>query len=465
MAATDLSREDIQGLLASGYGHLHHARFVLLRIDDAAPAAAWLSRVAGEVTTSQGRSEGSAVNVAIAPSGLAELGVPPAFAGFSDRFLDGMTAPHRSRALGDVSENAPEHWGWGGPKSPRVDILLLLYAATGRELQALEQRLVGTPEPDGLSAVGALETRWSDREHFGFRDGIAQPFVDGMRDGSPDDRIAPGEFILGHRNQYGDFTGRPLIERRADPAGLLPVDEDTGRADLGRNGSYVVLRTLSQDVRAFWQFVMQASNGNGAGRAAGTRLAAQLVGRWPDGEPLALAPDSPDDASGAVDAFRYFDIDPHGLRCPLGAHIRRTHPRDTLDPEPGSERSVGLDKQHRLLRRGRTYGEPVTAAAALQGSEADGERGLHFMCLCGNIARQFEFIQHTWVNSPKFNGLYQDADPLIGPAGRTFTVQAQPVRRKVTGMPSFVTVRGGGYFFLPGITALHYLASLAPSVG
>jgi Dyp-type peroxidase family len=472
MAAADLNgaleRADIQGLLASGYGHLRRARYLLLAIDDAARARAWLARVADEVTTSQARSDGTGVNLAIAPSGLSRLGLPPALAGFSDRFLDGMTAPHRSRALGDVGIDAPGHWDWGGPDNPRIDVLLLLYAAGASKLDLLERRLAGAPAMDGLTLVRSLETRWSDREHFGFRDGIAQPFADGLRDGAPDDRIAPGEFVLGHPNQYGDLTRRPLIDRTADAAGVLPVDDITGKADLGRNGSYLVLRTLSQDVAGFWAFVDRASradNGHGDPAAARIRLAAQIVGRWPDGEPLALAPDSPGQTSGPVDAFRYFDIDPDGVRCPLGAHIRRTHPRDTLDPEPGSERSVALDKQHRLLRRGRTYGEPVAPAAALEGRADAAERGLHFICLCANIARQFEFVQHTWINNPKFNGLYEDADPLTGPAGRTFTVQAQPVRRRVAEMPSFVTVRGGAYFFLPGIRAIRYLASLPPAVG
>jgi hypothetical protein len=82
------------------------------------------------------------------------------------------------------------------------------------------------------------------------------------------------------------------------------------------------------------------------------------------------------------------------------------------------------------------------------------------MCLCGSLSRQFEFIQHTWVLSPKFDGLYEDPDPLIGPPGRTFTIQARPTRRRVTELPAFVTVRGGAYFFLPGLRALRWIGSL-----
>jgi deferrochelatase/peroxidase EfeB len=187
-----------------------------------------------------------------------------------------------------------------------------------------------------------------------------------------------------------------------------------------------------------------------------------MVGRWPNGAPLVLAPGLDDPALSSENDFGYFHIDLEGLRCPLGAHVRRSHPRDSLDPSPGSQRSIDIGKRHRLLRRGRKYGPPLTLEAALNGGVgAEDERGLHFICLCGNIARQFEFVQHTWVNNPKFKGLYEDPDPLMGAPGRTFTVQAKPVRRRVTDMPSFVQTRGGAYLFLPGVRALRYVAGLA----
>ena len=107
---------------------------------------------------------------------------------------------------------------------------------------------------------------------------------------------------------------------------------------------------------------------------------------------------------------------------------------------------------------------PYRLEEALAGIGASEERGLYFICLNANIARQFEFIQQTWVNNPKFDGLYDEVDPLIGPrepGGANHTVQAAPVRQRLHGLPRFVTVRGGAYFFLPGIRALRYLASLS----
>ena len=141
-----------------------------------------------------------------------------------------------------------------------------------------------------------------------------------------------------------------------------------------------------------------------------------------------------------------------------------------MEPQPGTEKSIEVGKRHRILRRGREYGKPVNPEDLFNTNVPVGEepdRGLHFLCFCANIARQFEFIQHTWVNNANFNGLYDDTDPLLGvhsPNRGTFTLQADPVRKRVTGLLRFVSVLGGAYFFMPGISAVRYLASLAVRV-
>ena len=207
-----------------------------------------------------------------------------------------------------------------------------------------------------------------------------------------------------------------------------------------------------------------ARRASGAREQARTALASKLVGRWPGGAPLTLSPDHDDPQLSTAADFGYFHQDRDGLRCPIGAHVRRSHPRDSLDPNPGTPNSIGIDKHHRLLRRGRKYGEQMAPTAALAApTGGEDERGLHFICLCANIERQFEFVQHTWVNSPKFDGLYEDPDPLVAGGSRTFTVQAVPVRKRYQDLPAFVQTRGGGYFFLPGLSALRYLASLRAS--
>jgi deferrochelatase/peroxidase EfeB len=204
-----------------------------------------------------------------------------------------------------------------------------------------------------------------------------------------------------------------------------------------------------------------------------------MVGRTPKGDPLV----SLDDA-GDRNAFTYAS-DPHGRRCPLGAHIRRANPRNA-DLPPGSscpwsrlERILGFDaaaldqdhvastRFHRLLRRGRKYGPDVPLDRALADGPTDAESGLHFICLNANIGRQFEFVQAAWIAGTKFDGLMSEGDPLLGhrqpgsdhTASDVFSIpQANGADRRLTNLPPFVTVRGGGYFFLPGLRALRFLA-------
>jgi len=443
---------DVQGLVARGYGNLSAARFLLVELEEPAAARAWLGALAPTLTLADERPEARAVNVSLSSSGLRLLGLPEETLHlFSNEFVDGMTTPHRRRILGDLDENAPERWEWGGP-SRRVDAVLLLYAQGRRALGALDEeqtRLLA----GGGRVVGRLGTSdLQGYEPFGFRDGISQPIVDGLsRTGPRELTVRFGEFVLGYPNEHGRYTDEPLL------------DSSTG--SLGRNGSYLVFRQLRQDVGGFWRFMDDATRlDDGSADPHGRlRLAAKMVGRWPEGSPLALAPERNDPALEEANDFRYH-VDSRGVRCPVGAHIRRANPRDALDPRPGSDRSLAINRRHRLLRRGREYGPPLTIDEALRGEdELDEERGLHFICLNGNIARQFEFVHDTWLNNPKFAGFYDDSDPLVSPSqpfGGTFTIPTESVRERVTGVPRFVSVKGGGYFFLPGLAAARHLASL-----
>ena len=184
------------------------------------------------------------------------------------------------------------------------------------------------------------------------------------------------------------------------------------------------------------------------------------MGRRRDGRSLALgAPASTD--PDTLNDFGY-EQDKGGLGCPLGAHVRRANPRNsTAKASRGAEETARLSaNRHRILRRGRPYGPDDTNRTA------DEPRGLVFIALNADLERQFEFVQHTWLNNPTFAGLGDEIDPITaeqpvtaeGPAGN-FTVQAQPVRERLTGLPSFTTTRGGAYFFLPGVRALGHLAA------
>jgi deferrochelatase/peroxidase EfeB len=208
-------------------------------------------------------------------------------------------------------------------------------------------------------------------------------------------------------------------------------------------------------------------------------LASKLVGRWPTGAPLTLAPEGDDPRLADEDRFGYARGDSAGLGCPFGAHIRRVNPRDLVVP-CGPAESASISASHRLLRRGRVYGTPLFDQSILDGPldavrlEAlatlrdDGAaRGIHFLAVCASLHRQFEFVQQTWGNNPRFAGLVDNKDPMVGDSGRAdaspgfVTVPGPPVRARIGPLPALVRVRGGGYFFLPGLGALRSLAHQA----
>jgi Dyp-type peroxidase family len=496
--------DDIQGLVRSGYGRLDEAVFLLLRIADTDAAKAWLRGLvspAGGITTAADLAthQENALNIAFTAPGLRRLGLPEdLLSAFSREFHDGMASKAaaeegRPRRLGDLGANAPENWEWGA-RSDAPDTLLMLYGQSGG-LAAFVAR-VKADIAAGFAITRELPTTLKivgdgDRvEHFGFIDGISQPAVDwnARRNPTTHDEmeygnlITAGEFLLGYANEYGLYEDRPLLTPGDDPGGILAEAEDEpGKRDLARNGSYLVFRQLRQDVGGFWSYLSERDPESG-----GTALAEAMVGRrLTTGDPLAadttarIAGVGPDNDDLRRNAFT-FDGDGDGLSCPFGAHIRRANPRTADIPGgrqgfiPWALRMLGFKhggpredlvssaRFHRIIRRGRAYGPFVE-----HGRAESAETGLHFICLNANISRQFEFIQNAWLANPTFNGMSGEGDPLLGnrldfPPGHAtdaFTVPlaAGPCRR-IEGLPQFVTVRGGAYFFLPGVRALRFLA-------
>lgn len=472
-----LKVDDIQGIIVRGYANLTAACFVLLRVEDTDKAKLWLAEVAGKIQNGATKPDAACLNIAFTFEGLRALGLDSlALSLFSNEFQEGMIGDYRSRILGDQGDSAPDKWQWGGPNTGQIHILLMLYASDEETLKTLYETNSSDFKDAGLTQVGAkLETlSLNGKEHFGFADGISQPIIAGLsKSGTEENTIRAGEFILGYPNEYNQFTLSPLVKPEADSKGILPLDVNgSGDRDFGRNGSYLVFRQLHQKVREFWRFIDQETRNsdNTSNPEARTKLAAKMVGRWPSGAPLVLAENHDQHELGNQNDFLYHKTDPLGLKCPFGSHIRRSNPRGSLPPNPDSEAAIAIGKRHRLLRRGRSYGKPLDPSMApeaiLASTEQDTERGIHFICFNGNIRRQFEFIQQTWVNNRNFAGLYNDPDPLIGDNDNwrdghpsVFTIPGNPVRKRVLELPRFVDVRGGGYFFMPGIRAIKYLAT------
>jgi len=496
-----LELADIQAIVFSGHGHMPHSRFLLVQIEEPKAAKALLARLVPQIATGERRARGaekpkSSISIAFTASGLTALGLTSdALDTFPREFTEGMTGGERPRVLDDTGDCAPENWQFGGPKTPPIDILLSLYSTSEAVMESLTREDWYPAAPgSGLRIVYEQDSiRRTDNEPFGFRDGIAQPAIEGSPVPTMPGQavLKPGEFLLGYTNGYDNISTVPTVPAAQDPANLLPpADGAPALKGFGRNGSFLVLRKLAQDVEKFWQFCEDKTrNPDGTPNPQEKeKLAAKIVGRWRSGAPLNLAPDHDDPALGKDnqrnDNFLFAESDGKGFACPIGSHMRRSNPRDALEPN-SPKRALVISNRHRIVRRGRPYVDPLPSPPAPLAHAEDSsavpeelrvvhavhraahnngpvEQGLIFLAINADIERQFEFVQQTWLNSPKFNGLYDNPDPLLANStgDGVMVLQSCPVRQKIHGLPRFVQMRGGGYFFLPGLRALRFLAAL-----
>jgi Dyp-type peroxidase family len=447
MTTLDLSR--IQGFVVRGY-RLPFARYLFLGIDDAARAAAWIAEITEDVLTAApwSKKPDSGVNIAFSYSGLRALALPDAsLAGFPEEFRQGMAA--RADLLGDCGDSAPANWE-GELGTPAIHVLVMISAMSGEALEAHDKRLRASVERSGGLAVLQDDLGMAlpgGVEHFGYADGFAQPSIEGS--GVP---ALPGQGAVAEGGSWRAIRAGEFILGYPDEEGVLPTAPPP--AELSTNASFLVYRKLHQDAAAFRKRLSDSAKLFPGGEEL---LAAKVVGRWRDGTPLDLSPDRPDPTIATDEqrnnAFSYHS-DGQGLACPVGAHVRRANPRDSL-PFGGK-----LVNRHRMVRRGIPYGEPLAP-----GAEDDGrDRGVIFMCLQASIARQFEFVQSQWLNGGNTFGLGQDQDVMLGPQDA-----APPTKMTVPGKPPFflgslsrvVHTRGGEYFFVPGINGLQFLAAAA----
>ena len=411
----------------------HYAGAVILgRIDDRRDGRELLRRLIPFVPSAAGPLDPDRkawAAVALSFQGLKALGVPEdTLASFPQEFQQGMAA--RAAELGDTGESAPEHWEppLGGP-----DVHLAIYALAP-DPASLEAALAGARdalrEMPGVAPIWLQDTYMlpNERTSFGFKDGISHPAIEGS--GIPgtnphEEPFKAGEFVLGYPNENGDLPPMPQPEV------------------LGRNGSYVVFRKLQTRVAAFRQYVRARAKS----RAEEELLAAKFVGRWPSGAPLVLAPERDDPELGADparnNAFLYAaDDDARGLKCPLGAHARRTNPRDST--------IIGVARMHRIIRRSSSYG-PMLPEGVLEDDGAD--RGILFFCLQAKLARAVRvrqdavdqrghLLRHARRDGPAGRAERRDRPVHRPPAAdppaphRAAPVRGQPRRRVPASCPA-----------------------------
>jgi len=465
-----LEKHDIQGFLLRGYGKMRHTRYSLLHITDAALVRPWMATISNALSDGNYSPDTSCLNLALTAAGLSALGLKPEnVRNFAREFREGMAEPHRQRILGDLGSNSPDHWQWGNKDAAhplndtQIHLMLMFFGKDESSLHELYAQYAATFEANGFKLLLNLDGQIDkdNKEHFGFRDGIAQPVIAGSGLPEPEgNTVAAGEFILGYKNEYGVLPDSPTIQAQFSQGdmNLLPTGQE-GTKDLGRNGTYLVYRQMQQHVDRFWNFMRENTRqaDGDVDEEASIRLAAKMVGRWPSGAPLVQFPDKDPGGLSDLDSFGYHESDRAGLKCPIGSHIRRTNPRDAFE-QNSAQHSLKLTNKHRILRRGRSYNTEI---------DGEPELGLHFMCFNADISKQFEFVQHTWANFPRFEHLYNDPDPIIGTADhalvgeeQNFTVQQLPVNQCIRNLEPFVTMRGGAYFFFPSLTAIRFLASL-----
>lgn len=435
-----LQLNDIQGNILKGYHH-EQCAYLFYRVDDPHAARAFLGEWADVLQTAADKPAGVAVNLAITWAGLAALQVPAIkLQRLPQAFRQGMTA--RAAELGDPTaqrDGRPVPVGWHSPFGD--DDLHLLLTVSGTRDQVNERVTALSTEmwQSGISRLdGAIRgTRLPDDvEHFGFVDGLSNPPIEGVSYDQPPTQAAvrAGEFVLGMLDEGG------------------AVEDEV--PSITRNGSYLVLRKLEQDIDAFEQLVSAGSARTGFDERV---IRAKLIGRWPGGAPLTEHRDAEPD-TWSTGSFDYTDDD--GIGCPLGSHIRRANPRGGLEFE-GS-----LEKRHRILRRGLPYGTP----GGPKGPDGGTGYGLVFACFQADIAGQFEFVQSRWLGDGNVFALGTDTDPiservvggrlqLEGGIGAGDGPASPPSYVEVT--QPCVTSRGGEYFLVPSISAVRAIANLS----
>lgn len=438
-----LELEDVQHYLLTR-PHATIAQYNFITFLDPRAGRNWvnaLSDIVGTARTVMAANETDMrwVSLAFTFNGLRKLGVDEeSLATFPEPFRQGMAA--RAQMLGDTGINHPDNWE-DKITSEDLHAVVILFARDKEErercIKKHEEYLHDNPGVEILSSllIEAIPPYDYVHEHFGYRDRLTTPVIEGMGIEPTPGSHAPskaGEFFLGYPDETGVIPLQPQPEI------------------LSKNGSFLGYRKMREHVGAFRDFL----KANGKTVEEQELVAAKLMGRWrKTGAPLVLCPDKDDRELGFDDKrnndFDYGKMDPHGYACPIGSHIRRMNVRDS--------RVSRIMNRRLIIRRGGTYGPYLPEDVPDDGAN----RGIAVFGGCADLARQFEFLISVWANDPEFQEL-NEKDPFAGSIDGPFemTIPKRPIKKKLKGLNAFTTVTGGAYFFMPGIRALKYLALL-----
>ncbi len=501
---------DIQGNILLNYAEFGYikARYLFFEITNGQKGRDFVEAIQPYITTIPAPEKDiilpvATTNIGFSYNGLKQLGLPVlSLQSFPDEFIIGMRG--RRAILGDDETSHPEYWDDVYKEDIHIfvsidarneanlekryqEILSLINDNEGVKLLAGHSREQSLP----YQAASALYENGipTAKEHFGYSDGISNPFFKGMTEemgsllgggkkstikkngyGNPEhdstwEPLETGEFILGYKDEAQEYPLAPTP----------PL--------LSKNGSFMVFSKFHENVGKFNQYLNEAAEHFPGGKEA---LAAKFVGRWRNGAPLTTFPHQADADKVAMErqeailamniaktpeeklaarsrfrevnkkfiAFDYQD-DISGSRCPVGAHTRRANPRGSLEfgVDGAFNSPSALDDRRRLIRRGLPYG------VAPSPDSNDGEHGTIIMTIAASIKRQFEFVFQQWMNYGNDFRLANDRDPIVGnhveDKGR-MVVQgdAETAPRFLSNIPRFIETRGGEYLFIPSLTAL-----------
>ncbi|MGB6399056.1 MAG: hypothetical protein WBF73_25750 [Bradyrhizobium sp.] len=477
--STAFNPADVQGNILRGY-RKPRVRYLMIEVAEPIAARRWLAAcLAGsdgvpQITTEEPweTKPDTCFNIGLTYQGLRALGTPAAsLASFPTEFIEGMSK--RAVKLGDAGPSAPENWDKPFNQPARIHLIASIYADDVARLDSLQRAAIS--DKWGLKLLEPARDGWcfnADYVHFNYTDNISQPKFAEIHgtDNYPDRDSQPmaplGTVLLGYQT---NFEG--LKWRVPQPVAL------------GYNGSFNAFRVLEQDVVGFEEYLTSAADmllkhpdvdallppgdeakielkkGERLSRRDALRevIAAAMCGRWRNGVPLALSPDTP---NPSPDVSRTnFDYGAKS-RCPYGAHIRRCNPRGAQIVQRVANHS------RRLVRRGMPYGPEYVHDPAKPRDPNEPKRGLLGNFIGANLGAQFEAMSCDWLNlglqDPRVTG---SNDPLLGanePATSWFDLplpSGEPIRLR--GLPRFVTTKGGAYTFLPSISAIKYLGSLS----
>ena len=480
-----LDLDDIQGFILRGY-RMPMVRHFLLTVGIPAEARKLLGRLvcgdesdAPQITTAEDwpigfepgpgddpaepphRKPDYCLNVGITWPGMIALEIKDRVPAISFKSFGAFTAgaAERAKLVGDTGPSAPQNWiGDFGKGNDHV--LVTLHALSPEALASYSDRLSALiSEGNGFREVwrqdGMALMEMKDgqlvptfRVHFGYTDGISMTTIRGGPEKYPPDHqqsCEPWLFVL-REEAENYFVPEPR--------------------ELGLNGSFAVFKMIETDVVGFENFLQSNKD-----KINPELLAAKICGRWRNGVPLALSPDTDSPPGGIptnqMNNYEYVNADgsgdPKGLRCPVGAHMRRINPRG--QPVTGQGEPGGSNNTHRLIRRGMPYGPVYDPTQPYDNIE----RGLLGYFINSSIENQYEFVLGQWVNDAEFAGAVRlppkAKDPMIGtqdPAESIFVIPqangAAPI--KVTGFSSFITTKAAAYCFLPSITAIKFISNL-----